>query len=67
MSTSPSFSLFQGMKFSVRVLHCPQLLVDKALAGNVVLEKATLDLFSEGGRRCVRAVLKAEFLGPGHS
>ena len=53
------------MKFSVRVLHCPQLLVDKAL--NVVLEKAALDLFSEGGRQCVRAVLKAEFLGPGHS
>lgn len=55
----------------MRVLHCPQLLVDKALAGNVVLEKAALDLLSEGegegGKECVRAVLKAEFLGPGHS
>ena len=67
MSTSPSFALFQGTKFSARVLHSPQLLVDKALGGNVVLEKAALDLSDEGGKKCVRAVLKAGFLGPGHS
>ena len=66
-STSPCFSLFQGTKFPARVLHSPQLLVDKALGGNVVLEKAALDLSGEGGKECVRAVLKAEFLGPGHS
>ena len=41
--------------------------MDKALGGNVVLEKAALDLSGEGGKECVRAVLKAEFLGPGHS
>lgn len=67
MSTSPCFALFQGTKFSARVLHSPQLLVDKALGGNVVLEKAALDLSGEGGKKCIRAVLKAGFLGPGHS